>query len=167
MRRSIFLLTLLLPMVMLAQSKIAVYDSQAVLNELPDKAQAETKLQALSDRLQAEYKTLQADFDKKYAEYQAIATDPATTAAIRDRRVQEVQESDKRIQAYQQQAARELKDKEAELMAPINAAINAAVREVGDQMGYDLILDIAKTPVSYISSNVTDITPLVKQKLGL
>ena len=167
MRRSIFLLTLLLPMVMLAQSKIAVYDSQAVLNELPDKAQAETKLQALSDRLQAEYKTLQADFDKKYAEYQAIATDPATPAAIRDRRVQEVQESDKRIQAYQQQAARELKDKEAELMAPINAAINAAVREVGDQMGYDLILDIAKTPVSYISSNVTDITPLVKQKLGL
>ncbi len=167
MRRSIFLLTLLLPMVMLAQSKIAVYDSQAVLNELPDKAQAETKLQALSDRLQAEYKTLQADFDKKYAEYQAIATDPATPAAIRDRRVQEVQESDKRIQAYQQQAARELKDKEAELMAPINAAINAAVREVGDQMGYDLILDIAKTPVSYLSNNVTDITPLVKQKLGL
>lgn len=167
MRRSIFLLTLLLPMVMLAQSKIAVYDSQAVLNELPDKVQAETKLQAFSDRLQAEYKTLQADFDKKYAEYQAIATDPATPAAIRDRRVQEVQESDKRIQAYQQQAARELKDKEAELMAPINAAINAAVREVGDQMGYDLILDIAKTPVSYLSNNVTDITPLVKQKLGL
>ncbi|MBR5727332.1 MAG: OmpH family outer membrane protein [Muribaculaceae bacterium] len=167
MRRSTILLTLLLPMVVLAQSKIAVYDSQAVLNQLPDKAQAETKLQAFSDRLQAEYKTLQADFDKKYAEYQAIATDPATPAAIRDRRVQEVQESDKRIQAYQQQAARELKDKEAELMAPINAAINAAVREVGDQMGYDLILDTAKTPVSYISSNVTDITPLVMQKLGL
>ena len=167
MRRTILMTILVWPLLLMAQAKIAVYDSQAVLNELPDKAQAETKLQALSDRLQAEYKTLQADFDKKYAEYQAIATDPATPAAIRDRRVQEVQESDKRIQAYQQQAARELKDKEAELMAPINAAINAAVREVGDQMGYDLILDTAKTPVSYLSNNVTDITPLVKQKLGL
>ena len=105
MKRFLSTLLVVLPLMLMAQSKIAIYDSQAVLNALPDKAQAETKLQALSDRLQAEYKTLQADFDKKYAEYQAIATDPATPASIRDRRVQEVQESDKRIQAYQQQAA--------------------------------------------------------------
>ena len=154
-------------MLLMAQSKIAIYDSQMVLGALPDKVQAEAKLKAVSDRLQAEHQMLQADFDKKYAEYQAIATDPTTPAAIRDRRMQEVQESDKRIQAFQQQAARELKDKEAELMTPISAAIQAAVREVGDQMGYDLILDIAKTPVSYHSNNVTDITAIVKQKLGL
>lgn len=152
---------------LMAQSKIAIYDSQAVLNVLPDKAQAEIQLKALSERLQAEHKQLQADFDKKYAEYQAIATDPSTPAAIRDRRVQEIQESDKRIQAYQQQAAAELRTRERELLAPITAAIQAAVQEVGDQLGYDLILDVAKTPVSYRSANVTDITPLVKQKLGL
>ena len=52
-------------------------------------------------------------------------------------------------------------------MTPITAAIQAAVNEVGDQMGFDLILDVAKTPVSYRSANVTDITPQVKQKLGL
>lgn len=167
MKRFLTTILVMLPLLMVAQTKIAVYDSQAVLNALPDKAHAETKLKAVSDRLQAEYKQLQADFDKKYAEYQAIATDPSTPAAIRDRRVQEVQESDKHIQAFQQQAARELKDKEAELMAPINAAINAAVREVGDQLGCDLILDITKTPVAYRSANVTDITTMVKQKLGL
>ena len=154
-------------MVLMAQSKIAIYNSQDVLNALPDKAQAESKLKATSDKLQAEYKMLQADFDKKYAEYQAIATDPATPAAIRERRMQEVQEGDKRIQAFQQQAAAELKAREAELMTPIAAAIQAAVNEVGDQMGYDLILDVAKTPVSYRSAHVTDITPQVKQKLGL
>ena len=167
MKRSLFLISLLLPLMLVAQSKIAVYNSQAVLNALPDKAQAEAKRKATSDKLQAEYKMLQADFDKKYAEYQAIATDPATPAAIRDRRMQEVQEGDKRIQAFQQQAAAELKAREAELMTPIAAAIQAAVNEVGDQMGYDLILDVAKTPIGYRSANVTDITPLVKQKLGL
>ena len=167
MRRTLSLLSLLLPLLVMAQSKIAVYDSQAVLNALPDKAAAEAKLKATSDKLQAEYKMLQADFDKKYAEYQAIATDPNTPAAIRDRRMQEVQEGDKRIQAYQQQAAAELRSREAELMTPINAAIQAAVQEVGDQMGYDLILDVAQTPVSYRSANVTDITAQVKQKLGL
>ena len=167
MKRSLFLISLLLPLMLVAQSKIAVYNSQAVLNALPDKAQAEAKLKATSDKLQAEYKMLQADFDKKYAEYQAIATDPATPAAIRDRRMQEVQQSDKLIQAYQQQAAAELRTREAELMTPINAAIQAAVNEVGDQMGYDLILDVAKTPVSYRSAAVTDITDQVKKKLGL
>ena len=127
MRRILFIINLLLPLLIVAQSKIAVYNSQDVFNALPDKAAAEAKLKATSDKLQAEYKMLQADFDKKYAEYQAIATDPATPAAIRDRRMQ----------------------------------------EVGDQNGYDLILDVAKTPVSYRSANVTDITPQVKQKLGL
>ena len=156
-----------MPLMMAAQARIAVYDGQAVLNALPDKAQAEKRLQAVSERLQAEYKLLQDDFDKKYAEYQAIATDPATPASIRDRRMQEVQQGDKQIQAFQQQAARELKDKETELMAPITAAIRAAVREVGDQLGCDLILDISKTPVDYIGANVTDITPQVKKKLGL
>lgn len=167
MRRILALISLLLPLLVVAQSKIAVYNSQAVLNALPDKAQAEAKLKATSDKLQEEYKMLQADFDKKYAEYQAIATDPATPAAIRDRRMQEVQQSDKLIQAYQQQAAAELRTREAELMTPINAAIQAAVQEVGDQMGYDLILDVAKTPVSYRSAAVTDITDQVKKKLGL
>ena len=167
MRRILALISLLLPLLVVAQSKIAVYNSQAVLNALPDKAQAEAKLKATSDKLQAEYRMLQADFDKKYAEYQAIATDPATPAAIRDRRMQEVQQSDKRIQAYQQQAAAELRTREAELMTPLNAAIQAAVQEVGDQMGYDLILDVAKTPVSYRSAAVTDITDQVKKKLGL
>lgn len=167
MRRTLFLIGLLLPLLVVAQSKIAVYNSQDVFNALPDKAAAEAKLKATSDKLQAEYKMLQADFDKKYAEYQAIATDPATPAAIRDRRMQEVQEGDKRIQAYQQQAAAELHTREHELMTPITAAIQAAVQEVGDQMGYDLILDVAKTPVSYRSANVTDITDLVKKKLGL
>lgn len=166
MRRILSLITLLLPLTLMAQ-KIAVYDSQAVFNALPDKAQAEAKLKATSDKLQEEYKMLQDDFDKKYAEYQAIATDPATPAAIRDRRMQEVQQSDKLIQAYQQQAAAELRTREAELMTPINAAIQAAVNEVGDQMGYDLILDVAKTPVSYRSAAVTDITDQVKKKLGL
>ena len=167
MRRILALISLLLPLLVVAQSKIAVYNSQAVLNALPDKAQAEAKLKATSDKLQEEYKMLQDDFDKKYAEYQAIATDPATPAAIRDRRMQEVQQSDKLIQAYQQQAAAELRTREAELMTPINAAIQAAVNEVGDQMGYDLILDVAKTPVSSRSAAVTDITDQVKKKLGL
>lgn len=154
-------------MLMMAQAKIGVYDSQRVFNALPDKTQAEAQLKATSDRLQAEYKMLQDDFDKKYAEYQAIATDPATPAAIRDRRVQEVQEGDKRITTFQNQAATELKATEAELMAPIKAAILAAVKEVGDLNGYDLILDISKTPVDYCGPNVIDITQQVMKKLGL
>lgn len=167
MRRIALLSILVLPLLMVAQAKIAIYDSQAVFNAMPDKAQAEQKLKAVSDKLQAEYKMLQDDFNQKYAEYQAIAADPSTPAAIRDRRMQEVKEGDKRIQAFQQKASQELNLREQELMRPITAAIQAAVKEVGDQMSFDLILDVAKTPVSYHSANVTDITQLVMRKLGM
>lgn len=168
MRRNILLLAMMLQAaLMLAQTKIAVFDSKLVFDAMPDKARAEAQIKATSDKLQAEYKMLQDDFNKKYVEYQAIANDGTTPAAIRDRRMQEVQEGDKRIQAFQQQAAAELNAMELRLMTPIKAAIQAAVKEAGDEAGYDLILDVANTPVAYTGANVKDITPQVKQKLGL
>ena len=151
-----------------AQVRIAVFNSIEVFNAMPEKAAAETKLQATSSRLQAEYKRLQSQLDQDYADYQAIAADPSTPATIIQRRLQQIQESDKHLQEFQDNAAEELRRQRETLMTPLLGAIQAAVGEVGDQSGYDLIIDTAKTPVAYTNSaTVTDITAAVKTKLGI
>ena len=157
---------LVLPMAAQAQA-IAVYDGQAVFNAMSEKADAEAQLQRASERLQTEYKQLQEEFNRKYADYQTLAADPDTPASIKERRMQEIQESDKMIQAFQRRAEAELKQMRDQLTTPLRAAIQAAVKEVGDQAGYAIILDLSQGAVSYIGAATLDVTAQVKAKLGL
>ena len=160
------LLCLLMPVVAGAQI-VAVYDAQAVFNAMAEKAQAESQLQALSDQLKAEYQMLQDEFNRKYADYQAIAADAETSASIKERRMQEIQESDKKIRAFQAKADAELKQRRDELTAPLRAAIKAAVKEVGDESNYSLIIDCSQLGVDYRNPSTPDVTDRVKAKLGL
>ena len=153
-----------MPLLVMAQG-IAVYDAQGVFNALNERADAEAQLQATSSRLQDEYKQMQADFDRKYADYQALAADPTTPETIKQRRMQEILEGDKKIQAFQRQAQAELGKLKDELTSPLRSAITAAVKEVGDEAGYAVILD--KSQVSYVGASTPDVTTLVKAKLGL
>ncbi|MBR1881644.1 MAG: OmpH family outer membrane protein [Muribaculaceae bacterium] len=165
--RHLLLALLIAPLSMMAQSKIAVFDSQAIFSVMPEKAAAEARLKTVSEQLQTEYRQMQAEFDKKYADYQALATDPSTPATIRDRRMQEVQQGDKKIQEFQQSASEEIAMQREALMKPLVDAIAAAVTEVGQEGGYDLILDTSRTAVAFTGPAVTDITAQVKAKLGL
>ena len=79
--------------------------------------------------------------------------------------MQEVQESDKKIQAFQQRAEAELSRQRDELTGPLRAAIQAAVKEVGDESGYAVILD--RSQAHYIGAATPDVTARVKAKLGL
>ena len=157
---------LVLPVMATAQA-IAVYDGQAVFNAMSEKAEAEAQLRRTSERLQAEYKQLQEEFNRKYADYQTLAADPETPASIKESRMQEIQESDKMIRAFQQRAEAELHQQRDQLTTPLRAAIQAAVKEVGDQAGYAIILDRSQGAVSYIGTTTPDVTEQVKKKLGL
>ena len=153
-----------MPMLLSAQG-IAVYDAQAVFQAMSERADAETQLQATSARLQQEYKQMQADFDRKYADYQTLAADATTPTSIKERRMQEILEGDKKIQAFQKRAEAEIAQLRDELTAPLRAAINAAVKEVGDESGYAVILD--KSVTQYIGATTPDVTERVKAKLGI
>ena len=132
-----------MPLMLMAQG-IAVYDAQAVFLAMNERADAEAQLQAASARLHQEYNQMQAEFDSKYADYQALAADATTPASIKERRMQEILEGDKNIQAFQLRAEAELEQMRNELTSPLRSAISAAVKEVGDEAGYSVILDRAQ-----------------------
>ena len=167
MKRIIMIATALMPLLLMAQARIGIVNSQQLFDLMPEKAAAEAHLKTLSDRYHAEYELLQLEFDKKYADYQTVAADPSTPEAIKERRVQELQESDKKMREFERRAADDIAAQRTVLTQPITDRIQAAIRTAGEQGALDIVLDTAVTPVAYAGASTIDITPIVKAILGI
>ena len=167
MKKILVIALALMPLMLMAQARIGIVNSQQIFDLMPDKANAEAQLQSLSEHYHAEYVLLQSEFDKKYADYQTVAADPSTPEAIKERRVQELQESDKKIREFQRRAADDIASRREALSNPINEKIQTAIQAAGRQANLDVVFDTAVTPVAYTGPNTVDITPMVKTILGL
>ena len=165
MKRFLMIAVALLPLVVMAQARIGIVNSQQIFELMPEKANAEAQLKALSDRYHAEYELLRSEFDKKYADYQTVAADASMPVTIKERRVQELQ--DKKMREFERRASDDIAARRAALTAPLTDKIQAAIRAAGEQGGFDLVLDTAVTPVAYSGPNTIDITPMVKGILGI
>ena len=167
MKRILMIAMALLPLVLMAQARIGIVNSQQIFDLMPEKAAAETQLKTLSDRYHAEYELLQSEFDKKYADYQTVAADASIPETIKERRVHELQESDKKMREFERRAADDIAAQREALTKPITDKIQDAIRQAGEQATLDVVFDTAVTPVAYTGSTVTDITVTVKRLLGL
>ncbi len=167
MKRILMIVAALLPLMLMAQARIGIVNSQQLFDLMPEKAAAEAQLKVVSDRYHAEYELLQQEFDKKYADYQTVAADPSTPETIRERRVHELQESDKKMREFERRAADDIAARRASLTKPITDRVQAAIRTAGEQGAFDLVLDTAVTPVAYTGPATIDLTPVVKAILGL
>jgi outer membrane protein len=167
MKRLLMIAVALLPLMLMAQARIGIVNSQQIFDIMPEKAEAEAQLKTLSDRYHSEYLLLQEEFDKKYADYQTVAADATMPETIKERRVQELQESDKKMREFERRAADDIAASRTVLLQPITDKIQAAIRQAGQQGNFDLVLDTAVTPVAYTGPATIDITPMVKAILGL
>ena len=157
----------MLPLVLMAQARIGIVNSQQLFDLMPEKAAAEAQLKTLSDRYHAEYELLEQEFDKKYADYQTVAADASTPETIKERRVQELQESDKKMREFERRAASDIAAAREMLTKPITDKIQAAIRQAGQQGALDVVFDTAVTPVAYTGPATIDLMPMVKTLLGL
>lgn len=155
---------LLAPMCMSAQ-KMAVVDSKAVFDAMPEKAVAETVLNDLLSRYSEENAKLEKEFNQKYADFQAL--DSGTPKSIKARRIQEIQENKRKIDSYQEMVEQDMTAKRAELLEPIKSRIQSAIDSIGVAGGYSIIFDVSKTPIAFKNADVVDITPVVKASLGV
>lgn len=167
-RKVLLAIAIVLPMCVSAQvTKIAVVNIQEIYNACPEKAAAEKVLTDLSNQYKQEYKLMQDEFGKKYADYQRLANDPKVSATIKERRMQEIQNEDENVKQFLQKVDKELADKKAALNSEIYAKINAALKTVGDAGVFTYIFDVSQTPLAYTGATAIDLTATVKEVLGL
>lgn len=146
--------------------KIGLVDVPAVMQAMPERAEAETKLAETSKKFEAEYANFQQEGKRLVDEYQTLLKSDEPEA-IKERKAQQIEDLQNRMQQFEQTTQQTLTRTQQELMAPIIQKIRTAIEAVGKEGGYSLIQYNEPSIVYYYAAPVTDVTAAVKAKLGL
>ncbi|MBO4955727.1 MAG: OmpH family outer membrane protein [Muribaculaceae bacterium] len=151
-----------LPAMAFAQ-KFGYVDTQSLLGSLPAMKEVQTQLEATTAKYEAELTNLRTELEKKYTEFQQM--EESTPAAIKERRVQEITELEQKIQQFRSTAAQDIQSQQEKLMAPIQQQVMTAIKSVGSEGSFTFIFESGY--MLYTGTEVVDVTPLVKTKLGI
>lgn len=150
------------PMSLFAQ-KFGVINTQELIQSLPEVKTIQEQMQAATKKYEDEFAKLQEEFNKKFQEFQAL--EASTPETIKERRTQELQEIDTKIQRFRETAQEDLQRQNQQLMAPVQEKVVKAIQSVGAEGNYTFIFE--NVMPLYSGSDVTDVTPLVKAALGI
>ena len=144
--------------------KLGHIDRQKLMLSLPERADAEKRMQDFAKTLDERLKAMGAEYEAKVAAAQARAE--AMTQTEKEVAVREIQDLEARIKAAQEKAQEDLAKQEEELLRPMVEKSNAAINEVASTNGFTYIFDTSTGFVLYFDKG-EDIMPLVKAKLGI
>jgi outer membrane protein len=147
-----------------AQQKLGHIDSAALLELMPEKAKAEKELESFAAEFQGALEAMAKEYEGKVGAFQQGEKDMIKT--VRDTKVREISDLERRIQEFQQQAQEEIGKKEQEVLTPIIDKARKAIDEVAVEKGYTYVFD-ASLGVLLYSKDTEDVMADVKAKLGL
>jgi outer membrane protein len=131
---------------------------------MPEKAKAEAELEAFAKEFQGALEAMAKEYEGKVAAFQQGEKDMIKT--VRDTKVREIADLERRIQEFQQQAQEEIQAKEQELLTPIIEKARKAIDEVAVEKGYTYIFDNSVGVLLY-AKDTEDVMADVKAKLKL
>ena len=148
-----------------AQAKFGHINSQEIIQLMPEYTKAKSEIDALQAQYEADLKSMNDELQKKAEDFDKNqATLPDN---IKQRRQQELQDMDTKIQQSYQDNQQALQKASAEKMQAITNKVLDAIKAVGQEGSYVYIMEMG-AGIPYISTTLsTDVTAQVKQKLGL
>ena len=144
--------------------KLGHIDRQALMLMLPERKDAEAKMQAFAKTLDDRLKAMGQEYQNKVTDAQSKAE--SMTKTEQQVAMREIQELEQRISEAQDKAKDDLSKQENELLAPMVDRTNKAIKDVADENHFTYIFDSSTGMVLYTGGG-TDIMPLVKAKLGI
>lgn len=144
--------------------KFGHIDRTEVLKMMPEFKKAQSDIEKKSKQLEAEIQILLTEYKSKLEYYQTNVS--TMSESIRKDKERELGQLEERIQQFQQEAQKEVAASEQALLEAIVSKVDKAVKAVAEEKGYSYIFDTSSGAVLYAPES-DDITPLIKQKLGL
>lgn len=145
-------------------SKLGHIDRQKLMLMLPERKDAETKMQAFAKTLDERLKAMGNEYQAKVADAQARAE--TMTQTEKEMALREIGDLETRIQAAQEKAQEDLAKQEEELLRPMVDRTNKAIADVAAENNFTYVFDVSTGTVLYFEKG-EDILPMVKTKLGI
>ena len=144
--------------------KLGHINSNDLMQIMPGRDSAQAILQQEVTGLEEQLKSMQSEMETRYNDY--MEKQSGWTELIRNTKQRELQDMGTRIQEFQENAQKQLQQREQDLLKPIIDRAKQAISDVAAEGGYTYIFDSGVGAVLY-SQDSEDIMPLVKKKLGL
>ena len=146
--------------------KFGHVNSSDIIPLMSEYKAAQAEMEELVKQYQEELDYMQNEYSKKVDDY--MKNRETLPESIRERREQELMESQQKMQQYYNDCEVNKNQKENQLMGAIEDKVLKAITAVGEEGGYVCIFNIAGGVVPYVSSTLTtDVTEAVKAKLGI
>ena len=143
-----------------AQTRSSHVDVSEMMTKMPAMLDAQKQLDKLSTTYDGEYKKMVEEYQGKLKKYEAEAA--TVTEAVNGDRSKEVQDMQKRIVDYRDNAQKELQQKESDIVKPIMEKVRASIQKVGKAKGFQYVLDGS----TLLLADGTNLTADVKKDLG-
>jgi outer membrane protein len=143
-----------------AQAKTAHVDVAELMAKMPAMLDAQKQLEKLSGTYDTEYKGMVEEYQNKLKKYEQEAS--TVTDAVNETRSKEVQDMQKRIVDYRDNAQKELQQKESDIVKPIMERVKASIQKVGKAKGYQYVLNSE----GLLLADGPNLTADVKKDLG-
>ena len=146
-----------------AQSKVAHVNTQELVESMPEMQNAKSELEKLAKTYETDIQAMATELQNKIKQYDAESS--TKTDEENGKRLQEVQGMEQSIRQYQAQAQQDLQKKELELLKPITEKAKNAILKVGNDQGFDYVLDSSQGQ-GVIMANGKNLLADIKSELG-
>ena len=131
---------------------------------MPESTDMQDELQSYAKGLESSLAAMQAEGEKKLADYQQ--NEATMSDLVKQDKVRELESIQQRILEFQQNAQESLAAKEQELITPILDKARKAIEDVAKEGKFTYIFDASTGNILYAAES-ENVLPLVKAKLGL
>ena len=143
--------------------KLGHFNSNELMQKMPEAKQAETQLQEYVADLQAEMELMSQEYTRLMQEYEAKKDQ--LTDLLKANKENEIQSVAERMQVFERQSQISIQEKQTELLNAIVEKIKVAVAEVAAENGYTYIFE--SNGILWYAAESDDITSLLEKKLTL
>jgi outer membrane protein len=143
-----------------AQAKTAHVDVSEIMSKMPAMLEAQKQLEKLSGTYDADYKKMVDEYQTKLKKYEAESA--TATEAVNGERSKEVQDMQKRIVDFRDNAQKELQQKESDIVKPLMEKVRTSIQKVGKAKGFQYVLDGS----TLLLADGPNLTADVKKDLG-
>jgi outer membrane protein len=172
MKRFIGIAALTILMVFVGQNAMAQnlkfghINSDELIQAMPEYDSATVKLEKFRKELVNALELMSVELNNKSDVYNKESKN--YTDIVKQTKEQELVDMNRRIQEFQTNAQNQLQEKQSTLFQPVYAKVDKAIKDIGKENGFVYIFDVAKGSLLYFDdTKSTNVTPLVKAKLGL
>jgi outer membrane protein len=145
--------------------KIGHTNIPELVQKMPEADSIQNVLNKEADEMEKMYSELVEEHQKNVQKYEKeIGT---YSDFVKKTKETELMEAAAKIQKFQQDASQQLQKRNMELMQPVYAKLNDAIKRVATRNNFTYILDLSSGCVAFNSANSQNINALVLAELGI